>query len=295
MEPETIIDKNSPTLLMREQELLKGEVVHTYKKLDESGETGESKLDAHFMYPEDFHEDEQRTVIVFFHGGKWDNQMVSQFAPQALHFVTRGAVVILAEYRVSSIHETTPKESIEDAQSLILWLRENHLFVGIHPDKIIACGAGSGAHIILCSALNAEVEDNGLFDSRPNALILYSAIIDTTKKTDAYQLYKEEDKKEALKNSPNRCIIRNAPPMIFYHGSADPNTPINDVEQFTKKMQRKKNTCMFYPFRQGTHSFFNFNVNQDNFVKSLESSDCFIADHGFLDPAPEGTFLSDYK
>ena len=295
MEPETIIENNSPTLLMREQELLKGEVVHTYKKLDAINQnTGEpEKLDGHFLYPEDFQEDEQRTVIVFFHGGKWDNQMVSQFAPQALHFVTRGAVVVLAEYRVSSLHNTTPKESIEDAQSLILWLRENHAFVGIDPKKIIACGAGSGAHIALCSAINDDVEDNGLFNSRPDALVLYSAVIDTTKKSAAYELF--EDKKEAIKTSPNRCIKRNAPPMIFYHGSSDQNTPIDDVEQFTKKMQRKKNTCMFYPFKQGTHSFFNFNVNQQNFVQSLESSDCFIADHGFLPDAPEGTFIGDYK
>lgn len=289
MEPDTIIDKNSPTLLLREQELLEGEVVHTYKKLsDDEGE----KLDAHFLYPEDFQEDEQRTAIVFFHGGKWDNQMISQFAPQALHFVTRGAVVILAEYRVSSIHNTTPKEAIEDAQSLILWLRQNHIFVGIDPHKIIACGAASGAHIALCAALNSEVEDNGLFDSRPNALILYSAIIDTTKKSEAYALF--NDKKAAVNTSPNRCIIRNAPPMIFYHGTSDHMTPIEQIEQFTKKMQRKKNTCMFYPFKQGTHSFFNFNVNQDNFVQSLESSDYFISDHGYLDTAPEGTFIKNY-
>lgn len=282
MEPETVIDAKSPTIIMREQELLKGEVAHTYKRL------GETKLDAHFLYPEDFQEEEQRTVIVFFHGGKWDKQLIGQFAPQALHFVLRGAVVVLAEYRVSSLHQTTPKESIEDAQSLILWLRENHVFVGIDPQKIIACGAGSGAHIALCAALNDEVENNGLFDSRPNALVLYSAIVNTTKKTIGFQLF--EDKKAAIKTSPNKCIGRNAPPMIFYHGSADQTSAINDVEQFTKKMRRKKNTCIFYPFQRGTHSFFNFNVNQDNFVRSLESSDSFLADHGYLKDAPEGTF-----
>ncbi|MFT6792050.1 MAG: acetyl esterase [Rubritalea sp.] len=287
MEPEIITDQKSPINLKRGQELLKREAAHTYKRL------GKTKLDAHFLYPEDFYEGEQRTVIVFFHGGKWDNQMIDQFAPQALHFVLRGAVVVLAEYRVSSIHHTTPKESIEDAQSVILWLRENYLDVGIDPQKVIACGAGSGAHIALCAALNANVENNGLFDSRPNALVLYSAIINTTKKTEAYQLF--EDKKSAIKTSPNRCIKRNAPPMIFYHGSADQTTAIDDVEQFTKKMRRKKNTCIFYPFQRGTHSFFNFNVNQQSFVQTLESSDCFMADHGYLKDAPEGTFIGDYK
>jgi len=293
MEPETIIENNSPTILMREQELLKGEVIHTYKRLnDPASENGETiNLDGHFLYPEDFKEGEARTTIVFFHGGKWDNQMVSQFAPQALHFILRGAIVVLAEYRVSSIHHSTPKESTEDAQSIILWLRENHLFIGTDPHKIIAYGAGSGAHIALCAALNSNVEDNGIYNSRPDALILYSAIIDTTKKSPAYDLF--TDKKAAMKTSPNRCIKKKAPPMIFYHGSSDQTTAIDTIEQFTKKMRRKKNTCIFYPFKQGTHSFFNFNVNQNNFVQSLESSDNFIVEHGFLDHAPEGTFIID--
>lgn len=282
MEPESIINTKSPSVKMREQALLKGEVAHTYKKF------GDTELKAHFLYPEDFHKSEQRTVIVFFHGGKWDQQLIGQFAPQALHFVLREAVVVLAEYRVSSIHQTTPKESIDDAQSLILWLRENHLLLGIDPQKLIACGAGSGAHIALCAALNSDVKNNGLFDSRPNALVLYSAIVNTAKRTEPFQLF--EDKKAAIKTSPNRCIRKNAPPMIFYHGTADQTSPINEVEQFTKKMRRKKNTCMFYPFPRGTHSFFNFNVDQDNFVRSLESADCFMADLGYLKDAPKGTF-----
>jgi acetyl esterase/lipase len=287
MNPENTTANKLPIAPKRGQDLLKGEVAHTYKKLSESN------LQAHFLYPEDFQKTEQRTVIVFFHGGKWDKQIIEQFAPQALHFVLRGAVVVLAEYRVSSLHHTPPEDSIEDAQSLILWLREHHLHLGIDPQKIIACGAGSGAHIALCAALNDSVLNDGLYESRPNALILYSAIINTTKRTEAYQLF--DDKKAAIKTSPNRCIRKHAPPMIFYHGSADQTTAINDVEQFTKKMRRKKNICIFYPFPRGTHSFFNFNVDQQNFVRSLESSDSFLADLGYLQDAPQDTFALDYK
>jgi acetyl esterase len=287
MEQDPITTHKSPLPPERGKELLKGEVAHNYKLI------GDVKLSAHFLYPEDFQKSEQRTTIIFFHGGKWDKQLVDQFAPQALHFVLRGAVVILAEYRVSSIHRSTPKESIEDAQSLILWLREHHPRLGIDPQKIIACGAGSGAHIALCAALNDQVLNDGLYESRPNALILYSAIINTAKKTEGYQLF--TDKKAAIKTSPNRCIKKKAPPMIFYHGSADQTTAINDVEHFTKKMRGKKNTCIFYPFPRGTHSFFNFNVNQDNFVQSLESSDSFLCDLGYLQDAPEDTFFRDHR
>lgn len=281
MEQEPANNK-SPIPLERGQELLKYEVAYTYKKV------GDDKLEAHLLFPEDFKRNQQRTAIVFFHGGKWDKPIVDQFVPQALHFVLRGAIVILAEYRVSSVHQSTPKESIEDAQSLLLWLRKKHIPLGIDPQKIIAYGAGCGAHIALCAALNPGVLNDGLHDSRPNALILYSAIINTAKRTEFYELF--DDKKAAIKTSPNRCIRKNAPPMIFFHGAADQTSDINDVEQFTKKMRRKKNTCIFYPFPRGTHSFFNFNVDQDNFVRSLESSDNFLADLGYLKDAPPGTF-----
>ncbi len=293
MDPDTIIDNTSPTLLMREKELLKGEIVHTFKKLDASPSDSilPYQLDAHFFYPDDFQKGTKCTTIVFFHGGKWDHQMVSQFAPQALHFRERGAIAVLAEYRVSNLHESSPEDAIEDAQSLILWLREHHEFLGTDPNKIIAYGAGSGAHISLCAAMNTLVLENSLYDSRPNALVLYSAYVDTTKKTEPFNYF--IDKKQALKTSPNRCINRNMPPMIFYHGSADMHHPIDKVELFTKKMQRKKNKCIFFPFNKGTHSFFNFNVNQRNFIQSLESSDNFLADHGFLEDAPEGTFITD--
>ena len=156
MDPDTIIDNTSPTLLMREKELLKGEIVHTFKKLDASPSDSilPYQLDAHFFYPDDFQKGTKCTTIVFFHGGKWDHQMVSQFAPQALHFRERGAIAVLAEYRVSNLHESSPEDAIEDAQSLILWLREHHEFLGTDPNKIIAYGAGSGAHISLCAAMN---------------------------------------------------------------------------------------------------------------------------------------------
>ena len=206
MDPETIIEPTSPTPLMRERELLKGATVHTYKTI------GIKKLEAHFFYPKDYIEGELRTTIVFFHGGLWDKQMVSQFVPQALHFVSRGAIAVLAEYRVSTTHKSTPLESLEDAQSAILWLRENQRFLGADPHKIIACGAASGAHIALCAAMNLEVDNNGLYDSRPDALVLYSAVIDTTKGTAGFTKF--TNRKLAIKNSPTKNIRKKAPPMI---------------------------------------------------------------------------------
>ncbi len=275
MDPETITEPTSPTPLMREHELLKDATEHTYKITDQ----GEIKV--HMFYPDDFKEGDRRPVAIFFHGGLWDKQMVSQFVPQALHLVGYGAVVALAEYRVSTIHNTSPIQAIRDAQSAILWLRENHQFLGIDPDKVSAWGAGSGAHLALCAAMNQEVDNDGLYDSRPQNLVLFSAIIDTNKGGIGYDLF--EDKKDATYHSPSKNIRKNLPPSIFYHGTSDSTTPVTEIEKFCKKMRSKKNTCMFYPVDRGSHSFFNFNVNEQNFIQSLDSAVGFLRELGFLD------------
>lgn len=275
MDPETITEPSSPTPLMREHDLLKDAAVHTYKV------TENYELKAHIFYPDDFNQNDQRPTAVFFHGGLWDKQMVSQFVPQAMHLVAHGAVAVLIEYSVSSLTQCSPVQSVKDAQSAILWLRENHQFLGVDPNKISAWGAGSGAHIALCTAMDKEVDNNGLFDSRPQSLVLFSAIVDTSAKGVGHDLF--PDKKIAHYHSPMRNIRKKLPPAIFYHGTADQTTPVEEVEKFCKKMRSKKNECLFYPLNRGTHSFFNFNVNQENFIQSLESAVGFLRGLGFLD------------
>lgn len=275
MDPETITEPTSPTPLMRERELLKDADVYTYKITDQV------ELKAYIFYPDNHSKEDQAPAAVFFHGGLWDKQMVSQFVPQAMHLIAYGCVAVLVEYRISTLHGTTPAEAAEDAQSAILWVRENHSFLGIDPHKISAWGAGSGAHLALCSAMNKEVVNNGLFDSRPQSLVLFSAIIDTSKNGVGFEQF--ATKKEALLHSPLRNIKKKLPPSIFYHGTSDSTTLVADVEKFCKKMRSKKNTCLFYPVNRGTHSFFNFNVNQQNFIQSLDSAIGFLREHGFLD------------
>jgi len=78
--------------LQREQELLKNATVYPYKV------TQDIELKVH----------------------------ISQFVPQAMHLIAEGAIAAVAEYRVSGMSNSTPEDAIEDAQSLILWLRDNH-------------------------------------------------------------------------------------------------------------------------------------------------------------------------
>ncbi|GAA5496763.1 hypothetical protein Rhal01_02948 [Rubritalea halochordaticola] len=284
MQTEPII--KSPIAVIRDVELLKDGTPMVYKK------TEQGELTLHCFFPPGHEQTDHRTAVVFFHGGQWDNEMTSQFAPQALNFVSEGAVGIVVEYRVSSVHNTTPMEAIADAQTAILWIRKNNRYLGVDPEKVVAGGAGSGAHIALCAAMHKKVENDGFYSGKPDALILFSAIIDTTSK--GIGMSKFASRREATRTSPTKNVRRKLPPMIFFHGVADPTVPVATVEKFCRRLQGKRNIARFVPFNRATHSFFNFNVNQQHFVQTLEAANGFLAEQGFLDLDPSVGQFVDY-
>ncbi|MFC5050510.1 alpha/beta hydrolase [Rubritalea spongiae] len=265
-----------PIAIIRDKELLKDAETIVYKK----SEQGELVL--HCFYPEGHSKEDHRCAVILFHGGKWDQAMSTQFVPQALNFASSGAVAITVEYRVSSKHNSTPIDAIQDAQTAILWVRKNNRYLGVDPEKIIGGGSGSGAHIALCAAMHKKVEHDGFFSGTPNALILWSSIIDTTKRGTGYDLF--PSKRDARRTSPTKHIRRKLPPMLFFHGKADPVTPVASVDKFCQRLRSKRNIARFVPFNRATHSFFNFNVNQQYFVQTLDNAEGFLIEQGFLTP-----------
>lgn len=259
-----------------EKELLKDAKTYVYKK------TEDGELLIHIFLPEGHEPTDQRPCFLFFHGGLWDKAMITQFIPQCMHFVSRGAVAATAEYRISSKHNTTPVESILDAQTALLWLRINHHYLGINTNQVVAGGAGSGAHIALCAGMHKEIERDNFYGSRPDALILYSAIVDTTQRGKHTARFPTH--RIARKTSPTKHIKRKLPPAIFFHGREDATSRIEIVEKFAQRYKRKKNKCLFSPYAHATHSFFNFNVNKDNYVHTIESADGFVTELGILEP-----------
>ncbi len=58
--------------------------------------------------------------------------------------------------------------------------------MGIDPDRIISSGDSAGGHVEACTGViesyNEEGEDLSI-SSKPNAMILYNPVIDTTEKS----------------------------------------------------------------------------------------------------------------
>lgn len=260
----------------RERELLRDAQSYIYQSEDGF------ELIAHCFFPANHDPAEAKPAIVFFHGGLWDVSMTTQFAPHCMHFASRGMVAVAVEYRVASKHHSSPEDAVEDAQMAMIWLKHNHQTLGIDPNRIVAAGAASGAHMALSLAMLPEVMEIDDYTPRPLGVIALSAIVDTTKKGTEFERF--SDPKKATKLSPSKLICRGLCPMLVVHGKADTIVPHEPVAKFAKAMQRKKNKCEFIDFEAVNHSFFNFNVSAKHFEITLSSMDAFLVGLDCIEP-----------
>lgn len=263
----------------REREILKDATTYAYR------ETPQGPVHAHFFFPPDFTPYDRRPVVVLFAGGFWETPMRTQFVPHCHHFAARGAIAVAAETRVFQSHQTGVIEALDDAQTLLLWLKLHAAHLGIDPDRLVAGGAAGGAYLALAAAMLPEVLNNGVHDCRPSAMVLFSPLVDTTPRGRCSERF--PDPKTAKLLSPSKSIRKKLPPSIVFAGKADRILPFEQVRKFARKMGRKGNRCEFVDFESAEHSFFNFNVSQFHFELTIEAADRFLTDLGMLPNKPD--------
>jgi acetyl esterase/lipase len=271
-----------PIGLARERELLRNAVSYVYREPDGP------PLHAHFFFPPEFSPADRRPVIVFFHGGFWEQPAYTQFVPHCNHFASRGAIAITAETRLASTHASGPLEAIDDARSLLLWLKVHADRFGTDPARLVAAGAAGGALLALAAAMPKDLPATGPLDCRPRALVLFSPLVDTTPKRGRPDRF--PNPKAAKETSPSEHVRKGLPPSILFHGKSDRLVPFASVERFAKRMRRKRNTCQLIPFENAEHPFFNFNVNETNFELTLAAADRFLVEQNILPPPPADLF-----
>ena len=272
-----ILQRVAPIGEARDREILKDAATYVYERRTEGD------VLAHLFFPEKS-STTPRPAIIFFHGGFWDAPTPTQFVPHCLHFAARGAVAVAAETRTSVKNGTGPVESIEDARALVRWLRANADTFNLDPQKITIGGAAGGAYLALLATMPSvkELPPVDGFDCRPQALILFSTLVNTAAKGPASERF--PDAKTAKRLSPTGLIRRKLPPMLLFHGTSDRITPFEEVEKFRRRMRWRGNACQIINFERADHSFFNFNVSHKNFELTIGAADRFLVEHGLLPP-----------
>ena len=233
------------------KETIKPDSTVVYKTLDKK------KLSLHIFNPVGHKVTDHVPVIVFFFGGGWTSGTPKQFYEQSHYFAQKGIVAISAEYRVKNKHGTTPFDAVMDAKSAIRWVRQHAKELGINPNKIVASGGSAGGHLAACTGVleGYEEENEDLsFSSKPNLMILYNPVLDTSEKGYGMAKVGEERKTDV---SPNHHIRKGIVQTLVFHGKADKTVPFENAVRFNVLMNAAGNMCQLESYEGKDHGFFN--------------------------------------
>ena len=260
----------------------------TYKK------TRQGELKLHIFLPPDHKASDTRGAIVFFFGGGWVSGKPYQFYEQSEMLAEKGMVAVSAEYRIESVHKTTPFECVRDGKSAVRWLKEHAGEWGIDRNRIVAAGGSAGGHVAACTGtILGFDEEHSNYSSIPSAMVLFNPVIDTTAK--GYGARKFKNKKAQLSLSPCHNVRAGLVPTILFHGTGDTTVPHENAERFTKLMKDAGNDCTLKSYKDKGHGFFNGKYfrkklkDDSDFQSIMKETIQFLTDHGYFEkevPAP---------
>ena len=223
-------------------------------------------------------------AIVFFFGGGWTDRYFDQFDAQAKYFSKRGVVCFIPDYRVKSIQQTSPFESLKDAKSAIRYIREHANEFHIDAQKIVASGGSAGGQLAAATALingfNEDSDDLSL-SCKPNALILFNPVIDNGPGGFGYpkinMAYKEF--------SPLHNIKKGAPPTVIFQGTADEYIAVETIKYYQMVMEKVGSRCDVHFYEGMKHGFFNYS-EFENYKQTVSESDMFLQSLEYLKKEP---------
>lgn len=166
---------------------------------------------------------DQRTaeppVVVFFYGGRWQHGTRDFYAFVGEALASRGAVVVIADYRVWP--EVGFPVFVDDGAAVIAWTRKNIATHGGNPDRIIVAGHSAGAHIAALLALDRSYL---LRAGAPGAVIAFMGLAgpyDFLPLTDPDLKALFGPPAGLAATQPINFARADAPPMWLGHGTAD--------------------------------------------------------------------------
>jgi acetyl esterase len=230
----------------------------------------------------------QRSAIVLFHGGGWNEGEASWMDAIGEQYSELGMVAVSVGYRLSR-DGLTPFDAVADARNAIRWVREEADRLGIDPDKVVALGTSAGAHLASSAAIFDEPWGSAV-SSAPNALVLRSPAVSVA--TSGWFRTLVGGAAQAAALSPDLHVRSGLPPMLLLQGEQDNVTPAAGAKRFCERMQQRGNVCQLKLYPEVGHLFTRNLANQEvpdysaiDREVSRDASDtsiAFLKEHGFI-------------
>ncbi|HEV8691471.1 MAG TPA: alpha/beta hydrolase [Ideonella sp.] len=201
--------------------------------------TPKARLKLHFARPSTERFPGPRPCIVFFHGGAWRTGDPKQFTAYANRLAEVGVIGISAQYRLMSEDDALPLLAVQDARSVLRFVRAKATRLGCDVQRIGAGGGSSGGHLALMTAVPSpspkavlpagpidDPTDDLSVSPRPQALFLMNPPLNLER----YDRPVPVEQRRQL--SPTLQIDASLPPTWIFHGTADKVVPFSQVTEF---------------------------------------------------------------
>ncbi len=245
-----------------------------YKKI------GSHELALDIFEPADLKKGDKRACFVAIHGGGWTSGSPRSMYVFADHCAKLGMVAISVQYRLYKAKTpVTVFECVKDARAALRYVRAHAAELGIDPKKIIANGASAGGHLAAATAMFDGVDhanENLDVSCHPNALVLFSPVIDTS--LEGYGNAKIGERWQEL--SPAHQVRPGLPPTRLFHGDGDTTTPIQGARVFAEAMKKAGNRIEFVSPPGAIHTY--MFKDAALFEQTLKQMDALFASLGFV-------------
>lgn len=211
-------------------------------------------------------------LIIWVHGGGWQNGSKDGCPPLRGGYVERGYAVASINYRLSG-HAVFPAQ-IEDCKAAIRWLRAHAKQYGLDPKRFGVWGASAGGHLVALIGTSGDVKE---FDvganldqsSRVQAVCDYYGPTDFTVfvTTPGYESHAADSSPEAkllggavMQNKDKAARVNSItyvtaddPAFLIVHGDRDKTVPLNQSQLLFDSLKKSKVSAHFHTIHGAGH------------------------------------------
>jgi len=207
-------------------------------------------------------------VLLFVHGGSWQDYDKTLFAPVAMKLLPQEMVVVIPDYTLYP--DAGYEQMAHETAAAIAWTLENVERYGGDPDKVVVAGHSAGAHLAALALLDPRfLSAHGHNAGEVRGLVGLSGPYDIRAEYDYWQargVYPKvlvevmggQDHFQVA--SPVSYVRAGLPPILLIHGRQDETVPVEISEAFYADLQAAGADVALSVYEDSGHSDFLFDA-----------------------------------